>query len=63
MMRLTDNGDQVDLYSLGIILFEMCYPLSTGMERVEVMKRPASPVILIYTESISNRFLRLSEMR
>lgn len=27
---------KVDLYSLGIILFEMCYPMSTGMERAEV---------------------------
>jgi translation initiation factor 2-alpha kinase 4 len=27
----------VDLYSLGIIFFEMCYtPLKTGMERVQV---------------------------
>lgn len=28
---------KVDLYSLGIILFEMCHPITTGMERAEVL--------------------------
>ena len=29
---------KVDIYSLGIIFFEMCYkPLPTGMERVQVL--------------------------
>ena len=31
-------SQKVDMYSLGIILFEMCYrPLTTGMERVETI--------------------------
>ena len=31
-------SQKVDLYSLGIIFFEMCYkPLTTSMERVEVL--------------------------
>lgn len=30
--------EKVDLYSLGVIFFEMCYkPLPTGMERVKVL--------------------------
>jgi len=29
--------DKVDMYSLGIIFFEMCYPLTTGMERVHIL--------------------------
>ncbi|KAG7664988.1 GCN2 [[Candida] subhashii] len=29
--------EKVDMYSLGIIFFEMCYPLSTGMERVRIL--------------------------
>nr|XP_006824933.1 PREDICTED: eukaryotic translation initiation factor 2-alpha kinase 4-like [Saccoglossus kowalevskii] len=34
----TTYNQKVDLYSLGIIFFEMCYrPLSTGMERVKVI--------------------------
>ena len=35
--RLTTYNQKVDLYSLGIIFFEMCYPpLATGMERIKV---------------------------
>ncbi|KAI9887799.1 MAG: hypothetical protein M1823_000321 [Watsoniomyces obsoletus] len=30
--------DKVDMYSLGIIFFEMCYHLSTGMERHQVLQ-------------------------
>ncbi|XP_043271459.1 eIF-2-alpha kinase GCN2 [Venturia canescens] len=31
-------NQKVDIYSLGIILFEMCYkPLNTGMERVKIL--------------------------
>lgn len=31
-------SQKVDMYSLGIILFEMCYrPLTTGMERVKTI--------------------------
>jgi len=29
--------DKIDMYSLGIILFEMSYPLSTAMERVQTL--------------------------
>ncbi|KAL1304425.1 hypothetical protein AAFC00_003423 [Neodothiora populina] len=30
-------NDKVDMYSLGIIFFEMCYPLKTAMERHQVI--------------------------
>lgn len=32
-------NDKVDMYSLGIIFFEMCYPLKTGMERDSVVRK------------------------
>lgn len=31
------RGVQVDLFSLGIIFFEVCQPFATGMERAEVL--------------------------
>jgi translation initiation factor 2-alpha kinase 4 len=34
---------KVDLYSLGIILFEMCHPITTGMERAEVHNAGPGP--------------------
>lgn len=34
----TSYGSKVDMYSLGIILFEMCYPLMTAMERDYVIR-------------------------
>ena len=38
--RVTTYNQKVDLYSLGIILFEMSYPpLNTGMERIQVLTR------------------------
>lgn len=39
-------NQKVDLYSLGIIFFEMCHrPFSTGMERVETLAALRSPKI------------------
>ncbi|KAF2715270.1 kinase-like protein [Pleomassaria siparia CBS 279.74] len=32
-------NDQVDMYSMGIIFFEMCYPLKTAMERDHVVRQ------------------------
>lgn len=39
---------KVDLYSLGIIFFEMCYrPLTTNMERAEVLTRLRSENVIM----------------
>lgn len=41
-------NQKVDLYSLGIIFFEMCHrPFSTGMERVETLVALRTPNITI----------------
>jgi translation initiation factor 2-alpha kinase 4 len=40
-LRSTVGGaynDRVDMYSMGIIFFEMCYPLKTAMERDQVVR-------------------------
>lgn len=43
-------NQKVDLYSLGIIFFEMCHrPFSTGMERVEILAALRSPKIQLPT--------------
>jgi len=35
-MNGSDYDASTDVYSLGIILFELCYPMYTGMERLQV---------------------------
>ncbi|ODV89249.1 hypothetical protein CANCADRAFT_16753, partial [Tortispora caseinolytica NRRL Y-17796] len=47
-------SDKVDMYSLGIIFFEMCCPLRTVMERVSVLRRLRSSSIAFPHEFISN---------
>lgn len=37
-MNGSDYDASTDIYSLGIILFELCYPMYTGMERFEVFR-------------------------
>ena len=34
----TTYNDKVDMYSLGIIFYEMCEPFSTGMERIRALQ-------------------------
>lgn len=50
-------NQKVDLYSLGMIFFEMCHrPFSTGMERVETLAALRSPKVSIpaWIENDSN---------
>lgn len=44
-------NQKVDIYSLGIIFFEMCYkPLTTGMERVKILLNLRSKEIILPTD-------------
>lgn len=40
---VTDS--QADMYSLGIIFFEMCFPFKTGMERVQTLTALRGPEV------------------
>ncbi|KAL7276889.1 eukaryotic translation initiation factor 2-alpha kinase [Rhizina undulata] len=43
-------NEKVDMYSLGIIFFEMCYPLRTGMERDSVVRQLREKEIIFPSE-------------
>ncbi|CAH1982227.1 unnamed protein product [Acanthoscelides obtectus] len=44
-------NQKVDIYSLGIILFEMCYkPLTTSMERIKILTKSRLPEIVLPEE-------------
>ena len=47
----TSYNQKVDIYSLGIIFFEMCYPpLQTGMERIKILSNLRSKEIALPPE-------------
>ena len=48
--------DKVDMYALGIVFFEMCWPLRTGMERSEVLTGLRSENLQLPTEFRSSKF-------
>lgn len=64
-------NQKVDLYSLGIIFFEMCHrPFGTGMERVETLAALRSPKIQLpawiendanYSQQVKVSLVRLNE--
>ncbi|KAK5827528.1 hypothetical protein F5H01DRAFT_98323 [Linnemannia elongata] len=43
-------NSKADMYSLGIIFFEMCFPLSTGMERAMTLRNLQQPEIIFPKE-------------
>lgn len=44
----SQHNQKVDMYSLGIIFFEMCHPpFSTGMERIETLTALRSPEVTV----------------
>ncbi|TRY62517.1 hypothetical protein TCAL_00386 [Tigriopus californicus] len=46
--RFTSYTQKVDIYSLGVIFFEMCHPpLTTGMERIQVLSQLRSSEIIL----------------
>jgi len=54
-----DYGSSSDIYSLGIILFEFCYPMGTGMERANVFRGIKNPNISfppLWHETVAKQF-------
>ncbi|XP_078042063.1 eukaryotic translation initiation factor 2 alpha kinase Gcn2 isoform X2 [Augochlora pura] len=52
-------NQKVDIYSLGIILFEMCYkPLKTGMERIAILLNLRSKEIILPPEMQQSEMTR-----
>ncbi|XP_063231098.1 eIF-2-alpha kinase GCN2 isoform X2 [Bacillus rossius redtenbacheri] len=52
-------NQKVDIYSLGIIFFEMCFaPLETGMERVKVLANLRHPDIILPSNFSDQRMQR-----
>ncbi|KAJ2517559.1 eukaryotic translation initiation factor 2-alpha kinase [Coemansia sp. RSA 1939] len=51
----TRYNQKVDMYSLGIIFFEMCYPLKTGMERATVLHNLRKPEIVFPDDFSADR--------
>ncbi|KAL6451422.1 GCN2 eIF-2-alpha kinase GCN2 [Candida maltosa Xu316] len=53
----TGNYDEkVDMYSLGIIFFEMCYPLATGMERARTLNDLRLKTVDFPTNFVASKF-------
>lgn len=54
-------NEKVDIYSLGIIFFEMCHPpLMTGMERIKVLSSLRLPeIVLPHSEHLTGKEVQL----
>ncbi|CEP63771.1 serine/threonine-protein kinase GCN2 LALA0_S09e02124g [Lachancea lanzarotensis] len=50
-----DYNEKIDMYSLGIIFFEMIYPFGTGMERVNVLKMLRTPEVVFPADFDGNK--------
>lgn len=63
---LNANGhrynNKTDMYSLGIIFFEMCYPLATGMERAMTLRHLQHPDIIFPPEFPSDKMKAQKEV-
>ncbi|KAJ3020381.1 UNVERIFIED_CONTAM: hypothetical protein HDU68_010217, partial [Siphonaria sp. JEL0065] len=59
-------NSKVDVYSLGIVFFEMLYPFSTGMQRVTVLTELRKPEIIFPddfdSKKLENAFLIVQSM-
>ncbi|EGF79216.1 hypothetical protein BATDEDRAFT_4810, partial [Batrachochytrium dendrobatidis JAM81] len=55
-------NSKVDMYSLGILFFEMIYPLNTGMQRAHVLRELRAPSIIFPKDFDYDTFEHQSEI-
>lgn len=64
-LQLSGNSysHKVDIYSLGLILFELLYPFRTQMERVRVRQKTHKPGLLLLYFRICKRVVNYIVIR
>ena len=58
----TDYDNKVDMYSLGIISFEMCHQPIKGMERQKILEKLRLPIIDMPSDILTEEMVVFNEI-